>query len=286
MPSTPSCEVRLLICVTFLFRTSRLSYLFQVLQGLGDLPVKSLEVVVFTETEDTGELAIMSRLFGKLCDPNMSIRVSSNPSAKANLRLLPWAHKCYVRDVFSSNDNVFTHLLYIEEDIRFGVKNLNYFLQYNELLKSHGVIPGFIRVEFNNTLADITVSDTPQPNGLDARKRIEVSDFDFVCLDEPYTGMYMMDAEQVREYIQTKSFNLSGSLDVIGWGEPERAAMGLTFENPPSSHRWRLVLPIDRRTLTPRICSWVHHIPNNYANNYKPDGNFKMGKIRIDEMFV
>lgn len=279
-------NIRLLVCISFLFRHSRMPFLFQVVQTLADLRVGKLDIIIFTETDDPQDIACLERMLHKLCDTNMTVEISIHPEVKANLRMLPWAHKKRVRETFEVDNCAYTHLLYLEEDIRFGPKNLAYFLDYNAALRQIGLIPGFLRVEFSERKSDICVSDTPHQNGFAARAVTQIGDLSFVCLDEPYTGMYMLDADQAREYIQSKSFLFEESEKIIAWGEPERAAIGLTFENPPAPHRWRLVIPVIGVSHTPHVCCWLHHLPNNYANNYKPDGNFRMGKTRIDEMFV
>ena len=119
--------LRILCCITFLYRPARLTYLFQVLQGLADLQVSKIDVVVFTETDRDDHLKTLDRLGKMLASHRISITFRSVAERASNLRMLPWAHKPHVRDVFLAQHCSYTHCLYLEEDIRFGQNNLDYF---------------------------------------------------------------------------------------------------------------------------------------------------------------
>ena len=141
-----------------------------------------------------------------------------------------------------------------------------------------------MRVEVNDR-AQICAVDNLRPNDIRARPVTRVGEVNFVCLDEPYAAMYLLDRESTIEYIGSRSFDFEQSFEVIGWGEPERATIGLTFEKPPAPHRWRTVIPLAWNSLLPDPCAWVHHLPNTYSNNYTDSGNYPLGKLDVQELF-
>ena len=282
--ATPHGDANLLICITFLFRRSRMKTLFQVLHSLCDLEVERLEIVIFTETSVLEELVILNSLLRKFQGPSISTNVISRPDARPDLLLLSWKHKELVRDRFSDPKWKYSHLVYLEEDTRFSAANFRYFVKFRELLRPHGLVPGFVRVEFNDRYSDIYLPDIAKSNSR-RRGRASVGRHDFLCLDEPYAAVHVLDRELVLEYIESPSFDIKGSLTRINWGPAERSAMGITFENPPAGFPWRVVVPILRDTMIPDRMSWIHHIPNNYTNNYEPTFSFPLGKLRIDELF-
>lgn len=280
----PYHDANVLVCITFLFRPARMKNLFQVLYSLFDFGVKHLDIVIFTETNVPEELLILDRLLSKFQSPSISAKVISRPDACIDLLLLPWKHKEFVKDCFLNSEQNYSHFVYLEEDTRFSEANFNYFINFRKLLLPYGLIPGFLRVEFNDKYSDIFMPDIANKNSQE-RNRVSIGRHDFLCLDEPYCAVHVLDRELVLEYITSSSFDLQESLTRIHWGPAERAAMGMTFENPPAGFAWRVAVPIIRDTMIPDPMSWIHHIPNNYTNNYEPTLNLPLGKLRIDELF-
>lgn len=278
-------NTKLLVCISFLFRLDKLKYLFQIINDLYEIDCFSVVVVIFTEEDNAENLLVLNRLTSKFERNKFRFEIVSRPDLKGALRALPWAHKAYIKEKFQDPDCDFSHFVYLEEDIRFSRVNFKYFLDYRGQLKQSGLIPGFIRIEFNEALGDIFTADQRSVNNFAGRSKLTIGDLDFLNLDEPYAAMHLMDRELLSEYIGSPSFDFEKSYDVVGWGEPERAAMGLAFENVPDGFIFRTVVPVSRRTRIPDVMALVHHLPNNYTNNYTLDANYPLGKIRLDEIF-
>jgi hypothetical protein len=59
--------------------------------------------------------------------------------------LLTWIHRELFRRDFEEGS--VSHFLYLEDDIRFGRDNLEYFLENEDDLRKFGLFPGFLRYE-------------------------------------------------------------------------------------------------------------------------------------------
>ena len=119
------------------------------------------------------------------------------------------------------------------------------------------------------------ITDNIPDLGLIRSEVCRYGDHIFVNPWSAYTGMYLLDAELAREYAASASFDPETSKNVSNWEVRERAAMGLAFEAIPEGCTSRLVLPVLAETKLPPICSWIYHLPNNYADD--PDSPF--GKL-------
>lgn len=271
--------------ITFFYREARLKLLFETLRSLQTLDVALVEARIFTDTSERAHLDRMSRLFGKLTGPRFAVTISTHPEVAPRPRLLPWAHKPWIRELHERRPDI-THVVYLEEDIQFNDTNFKYFLIARDLLRGHGLIPGYARFEYNETEHDIFNADQHGQQDFGRYPVIRTAMGHFVALEVPYAAMFVLDRALAAEYIASPSFSLDGSESRVPWGEPERAAMGLTWENVPAGYRHRLVVPLTPRTGTPNSSCWVYHSANNYTNDYRPGPNFILGKTRMDEIFV
>jgi hypothetical protein len=182
--------------------------------------------------------------------------------------MLTWAHKHIVKDVFLTKDSRFDHFIYIEDDIQFSFINYCYFVQYRPLLQSSGIVPAFVRVEYNQATHDFVASDCGgEPYVIDTDKVVDAGDYWFANPFNPYNAMYILDRDLAEEYVASVSFDVSASTAITDWCLRERSAMGLTFENIPAGFDYRLAVPVNKSTgQTPSFC-WIYHLPNNYADN-------------------
>ena len=178
---------------------------------------------------------------------------------------------------------MYTHFVYVEDDILLSYNNFCYFLHYRDALRAHGLIPSFQRVEYNNTDNKLYFLDQVGISSFQARKQIEIEGYTFVNLDFPHIAMYILDRELAVEYSTSRSFDVKRSVEVKpDWRICERASMGVCFENPPAGFSQRYVSPVDRASMTTAPWSWVYHLPNNYAQNrFQP-----FAKTRVEQLFA
>jgi hypothetical protein len=274
-------SARILVVITAHFKAERLQYLAEVLRSFSEFPVAAIDVVIVTNTFDSGELALLDSLhrqtFPHAARPRIaSFKVNGSPYN------LTWSHKeILMREFHENNDGAYTHFIYAEDDIRITFQNFCYFVEYRQFLETHGLIPSFLRVEFSARRGRIVAVDNVRRINVNDSPHIPCGDSVFVAPRNPYTACYILDRKLAAEYVHSASFDFEKSRAVCEWLGAERAAMGLCFENVPAPFTSRHVLPVSRDTGAVRSFAWVSHLPNTYANLPKK----VFGKLRVDQVF-
>jgi hypothetical protein len=270
---------RFLACITFLYRPERLRYLYQVFRALADFLVARMDVVVVTNTAAQEEVATLERMLRTFL-PDSTTRVQS--FELADPKELPWCHKQVLRDHFLGRGRAYTHFLYLEDDILFSYRSFLYFLRYRHVLSRLGLVPSFVRVEYQEADHRFYATDLWYPVVLETRQVVEVGGCLFTDPAIPHLAMFLMDHALAEEHVRSPSFDpeLSATMR-IDYGYIERSAMGNAFDNVPQGFGSRYVIPLDRATRAPRVESWIYHLPNTYANERATP----LATIPIDEVY-
>jgi hypothetical protein len=277
-------KARILIAITFYYRAERLQFLCQVLQGLAEFPVELMKVVIITNANDREVLSIR-RLCDILLAKEKAYELEPVPSEllERNKFAMTWHHKTLIINPFLEGVEKWTHFICLEDDIKISFRNFCYFMRYRGPLGKHGVIPSFIRVEYNYRDNFLYLVDQVRSTLLEGRPFVRFGDIEFRTVDGPFSAMYMLDRELAAEYAASPAFDISRSESVSGgWGVPERAAMGLCFTNIPQGYRCRVVVPRHVSGMMPDPMSWVFHLPNKYTNELNKAG---FGTVRLDQAF-
>lgn len=245
----------LAVCVTFFYAPERLSYLATVISNYIGIANKT-DVYIVTNIADTQPIAeVLSHL-----PSHMSIMFVT-PSGIGHPYLLTWTHREIFQRVLTSNE--VTHFMYSEDDLLFSRSNVMYWLRYRKPLQKHGFIPSFFRVERHKYMGWVS-TDCSSPIELDSLPRLMLEDGTlFIGMENPYQGMYFLDRPLMEEFAASPAM----SPDFGSWNIREKAAQGLTFVNIPKGYTSRNLVPFDPNTKTISQESWIHHLPNNYANN-------------------
>jgi hypothetical protein len=273
-------DARILVAITVHFNAVRLEYLAEVMRSLAEFPVAAMHVVLVTNTVDDQELAVLQRL----CDEIFSGKTASIRSYEylGHPHYLTWRHRKIVADEFiRGNDGHYTHFIYLEDDIRLSFVNFEYFVEYREKLRHAGLLPSFLRVEYNQVLNGFVGSDNRVPVDVSRQARIDIDDIVMTNNPFPYNPCYILDTELAAEFSRTRSFGRERSRSATDMDVRERAAMGLCYENVPEPFQSRYVIPISKTTGLTLNRAWISHLPNNYANDPKSD----FGKVRMDSLF-
>lgn len=277
------CKVA--VFITFHFRPERLSYLSDMLRVLGEYPVSHMEIYICTNTSELSEVTTLRRLF-KLLLVGEKLGHVITCSDLTHPFDLTWSHKPLLEAAFTDSEKSFTHFIYLEDDIRFSFTNFLFFLKFSEPLSKHRLIPGFIRVEFNYKEGDLFLSDCTAPMRINDRKAVDVEGIRFVNSDYPYMAMFVLNRTQMEEYVSSRSFNKTSSESVCPcWWIAERAAMGLTWEAVPPGFTSRIAIPIDSSNSLPLPVCMIHHIPNNYTNDYTDRPAYVFGRLAVVDAF-
>ena len=246
---------KLAIAVCCHFNEARLPYLNQISDDFASLG-SEVFVIIVTNTSNANEIKkLESVIAGKGFSYEFFI-----PDTLGHPLLLTWDHFPVFKALLK--DGSFTHFMYLEDDTRVTRQNITYWIEGRELLRPHGLIPSFMRVEKKVNDDHWYSSDCPHPFYIFALPRIEVKkNFGFVNFPELYQGMYLLDRELMIEHLSGPTYSPNSGV----WGIQEKAAQGLTFANVPKGYTTRNLIPymIDSLQIDGRCL--IHHVPNNYA---------------------
>jgi hypothetical protein len=237
---------------------------------------------VITDTHKNEDLALIHGLLRPMLSPRFhyDIEIFWNPE---DPKQMTWIHKQLFDKAFLP-DNSFTHFLYLEDDIRFTRLNLEYWLEYRYKLEPAGLIPSFVRYEFNRKSSDIRLTDCIRPTRI-LGNLIDISGEYFLSPDNPYSAMYLLDRPLAEEYRASRSFDREQSKLVIGWPATERSAMGLCFEQIPQGRTCRIVVPFNPDNKLPYFSCLIHHLPNNFTNGETPTFEYPFGALPLADAF-
>jgi hypothetical protein len=276
-------NARIAVFITFHYRSDRLKYLCDVLRVLGEYPNKFMKIHICTNSSEGDKLDIIYNLARNLLVGNKILEIYTFPNLE-NPYDLTWSHKSLLKECYF--DLSYSHFIYLEDDVRLSFTNFIYFEKYKNSLREHGLIPSFVRVEYNLKDLDLYLSDHHAKVNLDQRIVIQIEGVSFINTDFPYMAMFILDRHYAEEYIKSRSFDQYKSAQISPWWIAERAAMGLTWEDIPINFSSRLVVPINLNTRLLQPICLIHHIPDNYTNNYSDRPEFVAGRIRVKDGFI
>jgi hypothetical protein len=240
--------------------------------------IRLLHIHVITNTESDADKRLLHELVEPFMPDNTSLSIEGfwNP---IDPKEMTWRHKRLFDDVFFPSTEL-THFLYVEDDMRFSMANLEYWLSYKERLEAVGLLPGFVRYELRGANNTIYLSDNVYQTPLE-HNLIEVKDESFLTPHNPYPALYIVDRLLAEEYRKSKSFDPRLSEEIIGWPSTERSAMGLMFENRPMGRSCRFVVPYNPGRKTPHWSCLVHHLPNTFANGERAGLAIEYGSLPL-----
>lgn len=255
----------LAICVTFFYKPERLCYLSTIISSYIGIATRT-DIYIVTNITDTQRIAEAL----PHCHDQMSIKFVT-PSGIGHPYLLTWAHREIFQKVFTSS--AASHFLYTEDDLLFSRSNVMYWLRHRDSLQKHGLIPSFFRVEMHQKNGWVS-TDCTSPHSLYCHPKLTLKDGTlFACMQNPYQGMYFLDRQLMEEFAASSAM----SPDFGKWPIREKAAQGLTFVNVPKGYTSRNLVLVNLYTKTIPQEAWIHHLPNNYAN----DQNTSFGKLSM-----
>jgi hypothetical protein len=255
---------------------NRYKYLSKVLDELASLKVNQLVINIFSNSNEVElELAKIGNYskvkFHYFTKYNKMNVFNNSPWVYDDERspwLLTWEHRKILREnVISADRN--SLFLYIENDVKFTQRNLDYWIRSrNELLKTR-LIPSFTIIEkISDTSEEISVSQFGgKPSSFKNMPKLEVADEVYIQLDNPYCACYLLDKELATEFVNSKAFDEKASRELTWWDIGARAAMGLGFVNPPNGFKSRHVVPVKKAGSYYKIQddAKLHHLPNLYC---------------------
>ena len=280
--------------------------LLECLEGLLTMTVRRLEIVVVTNggaeatsllrdwSERTEGLPVHPGAWDRPSEEAVSIRVEEwRPRwPRRHGFFLTWHHKEVFRRALDRGD--FTHLIYLEDDMRLTAKNLDHWLVARRLLTPRGLLPGFVRFERTGdrrVLVDQTRSGQHEDGGPhvtvegggEAAVRISL---------RPYQAGYVMDRSLADAHFRVSPFRRPLRSNVARWDLRERAAAGPTFGPTPGlfgallrpehvrppSRTAVLVHPGPSDAKAPLEGALIEHLRPTYSR----DPSSRHGKLPVD----
>lgn len=265
----------LAICVTVHFSADRMKYLELISDQFSNL-ADIVEVCIVTNAcADFGEIEILDQAL-----KNKGFKYEFFiPTGMGHPYLLTWAHFDVFRRLIS-NESI-THYMYLEDDLLVTRENIDYWNESFITLSPLGLIPSFFRVEKNQQNLQWYSSDAQEQFYFSKLPKVYKNpNYAFINLPHPYQGMYFLPRELMLEHLNGKSSSPDSGI----WFIREKAAQGLTFQKVPPWCTSRNLIGFDTQNKSIDRRSFIHHLPENYANRTPPDG--KLGTIQIDQVIL
>jgi hypothetical protein len=279
---------------------ARLAYLEQCVAGILQLGARQVVAVVLTNAPEPTAFDLGTRLrnrdwpvrvapaaaiSGAPGGPREVLVVGWRPGLRYRHGFyLTWAHVPLLRAAAESGR--FSHLMYLEDDMRFTDDHLSYWVRYRTPLAELGLLPGFVRFECRD--GERYLVDAQQPLDPAARRRVanvggEATQV--VNLANPYQAMYILDRELCESHFRFSRGRSPLRSCVSEWAVRERAASGPIFDDVPTGFVSRNVVPVrvdnGHQVLDSRCL--VEHMAPNYSSA-SVSGWF--GALRVDELFA
>ena len=279
----------------------RLAPLEQCVGGLLELAARQVVVVVLTNAPEATADDLGTRLQNRDCPVRVApaAAISGAPGRAREVLVvgwrpgirhrhgfyLTWAHVPLLRA--AARGGHFSHLMYLEDDMRFTDDHLRHWVRHRAPLAELGLLPGFARFEWRN--GERYLVDSLRPLEPSERRRVAQvggAPTHFVNLEYPYQALYILDRELCESHFRFSRGRTPLRSTVTDWEVRERAASGPIFDDVPNGFVSRNVVPVrvdgGRQVLDPS-CLIEHMVPT-YSSAEPVSGEW--GWLRVDELFA
>ena len=218
-----------------------------------------------------------------LDDKNLNAKIINHKINEIDLEKghLTWLS----RPLMQSQRNDYEHFMYLEHDIKFTEKNLQYYLKFQKNLSSKKFNLGFLIYEKNNK--------DNQNYSIHITERLK----NFVCIDsqkffindlENYCCFWIYDQQQFKDFIGSKWWNFKKKVHNFrhNYGITERSSIGFNALN--INYFIATLLPEINNQTDPDC--FIEHMTNNYYDKFSElkSQNFKdirgVCTIKINEV--
>ena len=222
----------------------------QLLENLKSLKTDKTKIIINTNTEID-------------CDLPINISLLQDPYH------LTWEHKKYMQSFLDSD---FTHFMYLEGNLLYTQKNLDYWIRNREIFERNGLnfIPAIHRVR----LAEGKTWSLDPTKKQSIAQQYEIEGKRYISMQEPYQGMFLMNRQDVAEHMQTDYYHIGQK---GWWGIRESANLGNMFVNVPQNFGHRMLLCLNEFP-----DSWIPH----FGTDYQADPQSPHAKVTVEEVFI
>ena len=198
--------------------------------------------------------------------------------------LLPWYSINIMKNKYKNKS--ISHFMFIEDDILVTSKNICYWIYFRKFLKRFKLSPGFLRYE--NYKHNFYAVDFEKRIIFDKCPKIHSNDFrnGFINPRFPYSAMYFMDRELMKEYLNSNAikFDFSFSNNFLKSKAPTKELLNISyaFLNIPKGFFNKLMIPFEKGKNIPDYCL-IEHTDVKYAN-FKKLKKMGFGKIKVKDL--
>lgn len=270
---------KLVIVICFYFNKKKINILKKTIKKISQYRFK-IDLTLVTNKVSNSQKKILDKL-GK---PRLKkINIHQIIELPEN-NLLPWFSINVMKKKFINKSN--SHFMFLEDDILVSNENICYWVYFRKILKKIKLVPGFLRCE--NYKKNLYVVDNPKKITLFKNPKILTAshDFGFINSKYPYSGMYLMDREMMKEYLNSSAtevdFSFTNSFMKSSYPIKELLNISHAYFNVPRGFYNKLMIPFNTNGEIPNYCV-VEHSDVKYANSTKLQ-NMGFGKIKLKDL--
>ena len=198
--------------------------------------------------------------------------------------LLPWFSINVMQKKFNDKSN--SHFMFLEDDILINDENICYWVYFRRILKKVNLVPGFLRCEnYKNELYAVDnwkkLIQNKNPKFL-----TDSNEFGFINSRYPYSGMYLMDRDLMKEYLSSNAIKIDSSFTnkFLRTTYPIKELLNISYAylNVPKGFYNKLMIPIYTKGKIPHYCI-IEHADVQYANSKKLVG-MGYGQIKLKNL--
>ena len=270
-------DCRATICVSAHYVRDRVRFLAIVLGEIAKWPVRTVDVILISNTAALADEEVVVQLARDFSKKGWSLRTELAGPLPHPYHLT-WVHKTFITKWLSQAQSKDDFFIYIEDDMVLTADNFSYFYHFLPQLGPRRLIPGFLRFEIVSGVRYSVDFVEPQPILL--HKNVTLGKYVFINPTNPYWAGFILDKDLATEHVGADSFDLDRSALRSTWQVRERAAMGLTWEDPPHGFRSRYVVPLLGDAPFEACLVW------HCAQNYTSARQARFGSVPVQNMFT
>jgi hypothetical protein len=254
--------VKIAAHITFFFVESRLKYLRKVIENLNELKA---DVTIFIySNQDLLPFINQKNVVHKKYSYNKRGVFGYNNGFWNRVGLTSLVHPYYLtwenRTVVNERIEEFDVQIYLEDDIAFTNRNLEYWVAYKDTCLRNQYNLGFLRIEYDPDNKALLTDLLHWPDQV-----VTIEGKPYLLNDSSaYCGFWIYDRQELKEFIKSKEWRF----EFKGLGIREKSAIG--WSGSMMTRYKGTVLPLFKDTdgeLRLSGFSTVHHIPNTYVND-------------------
>lgn len=254
-------KIAIIIC--FFFRTDKINALRENILNILSYDFNK-DLTIITNDITKNDEKILKEILKKI--KNYSIKkIKSLPDNK----FLPWYSLNIMKEKIK--DKSFSHFMYLEDDIIVSAKNISYWIYFRKILKKTNLVPNFLRCE---TYKGIKFA-VDVPRKIIKKKNPTILTEDkksgFVNSKYPYCGMYLMDTDLLKKFLNSGAteMNYSFTNKVMKSLYPIQELVNIShaYSNIPRGYHNNMMLPFVGEII-PQYCI-IKHCDLKYVKHKK-----------------